>query len=101
MGDSGPRRRPRRPRPRVRRKLRFALFAVLGLLVSVACAAAYVIGPRNVVGMLFYDQRREGDLKVGDAAPDVVLGAVDGGPDVRLADLVGGKPLVLVFGSFT
>jgi hypothetical protein len=85
----------------VRRKLRIASLVLLALLASVACAAAYVIGPRNVVGMLLYDQRREGDLRVGDAAPDVVLGAIDGAPDVRLADLVGDKPLVLVFGSFT
>lgn len=58
-------------------------------------------GPRNVIGMLRYDQRREGDLKVGDAAPDVQLLALDGATPVHLRDSVGGKPLVVVFGSFT
>lgn len=82
----------------MRKKL---LLAALALIALVAGAAAYVIGPRNVVGMLLYDQRREGDLEVGDRAPDVVLGSLDGGGDARLEDFVGGKPLVLVFGSFT
>jgi peroxiredoxin len=51
--------------------------------------------------MLRYDQRREGDLKVGDRAPDVALLALDGSTPVRLKDSIGEKPLVLIFGSFT
>jgi hypothetical protein len=43
----------------------------------------------------------EGKLKVGDPAPDVALLALDGTTPVRLKDSVGGKPLILVFGSFT
>jgi hypothetical protein len=58
-------------------------------------------GPKNVVGMLRYDQRREGDLKVGDPAPDVELLALDGRTPLHLKESFGGKPLVLVFGSFT
>ena len=74
----------------------------LGALVLLALAGvAWVIGPRNIIGMLFYDQRREGKLVVGDPAPDVALTAIDGGPDIRLASLMRDKPLVLVFGSFT
>jgi hypothetical protein len=38
---------------------------------------------------------------VGDAAPDVELVALDGARRLRLKDSVGGKPLVLVFGSYT
>jgi len=59
------------------------------------------IGPRNVVGMLRYDQRREGTLQVGDRAPDVTLVALDGKTPVRIADAIGDRPLVLIFGSFT
>ena len=58
-------------------------------------------GPRNVVGMLRYDQRQEGSLKVGDRAPDVALLALDGKTPVRLSDSFGGQPTVLIFGSFT
>ena len=76
------------------------LIAVL-LLAAVAGALAWKIGPRNVVGMLRYDQRKEGSLKVGDRAPDVSLVSLDGKTTVRLAEHVGGKPLVLVFGSYT
>ena len=74
----------------------------LGLLIMAGVGYFVVsFGPRNVIGMLRYDQRREGDLKVGDRAPDVALLALDGATPVRLKDAVGGKPLVVVFGSFT
>ncbi|HEX4952321.1 MAG TPA: hypothetical protein VF017_02845 [Thermoanaerobaculia bacterium] len=74
-----------------------------GVLVVLVAALVMVakIGPRNVIGMLLYDQRREGDLVVGDLAPDVVLTALDGQTQVGLASRLGGKPLVLIFGSFT
>jgi hypothetical protein len=75
--------------------------AVLGIVVVAAGGwMLYKIGPSNVIGMLRYDQREEGELKVGDPAPDVVLASLDGG-DVRLRDRIGGKPVVLVFGSYT
>ena len=62
----------------------------------------YMIGgPRNLIGMLRYDQREEGTLKVGDKAPDVTLLALDGKTPVRLSERLAGKPTVLVFGSFT
>lgn len=81
--------------------LKKILCGVGALVLLLGGAAAVIIGPRNVLGMLLYDQRREGRLVLGDAAPDVVLAAIDGGPDVHLASLMRGKPLVLVFGSFT
>ena len=58
-------------------------------------------GPRNLVGMIRYDQREEGRLKIGDKAPDVTLLALDGKTPVKLSERLGGKPTVLVFGSFT
>ena len=75
----------------------------LGVLVFLAAGAfTYMIGgPRNVIGMLRYDQRQEGTLKVGDRAPDVAMLALDGKSPVRLTDSLGGKPTVLIFGSFT
>ena len=58
-------------------------------------------GPRNLIGMIRYDQREEGRLKGGDKAPDVTLLELDGKTPVKLSERLGGKPTVLVFGSFT
>ncbi len=75
---------------------------VAALALLALGAVTYMIGgPRNLIGMLRYDQRQEGTLKVGDRAPDVVLVALDGKTPVRLSERIGGKPSVLVFGSFT
>jgi len=80
--------------------------ALLGLVVLALLALGgftYMVGgPRNLIGMLRYDQRQEGALKVGDRAPEVSLLALDGTTPVRLSErLGGGKPTVLIFGSFT
>jgi hypothetical protein len=75
--------------------------AFLVLLLGAAAVVVFRIGPRNILGMMRYDQRKEGSLRVGDAAPDAELVAPDGARRVRIQDSVGGKPLVLVFGSFT
>jgi hypothetical protein len=40
-------------------------------------------------------------LDPGDPVPDVPLHPAGGGAHVRLASLVGGGPVLLVFGSFT
>ena len=78
------------------------LIGIGGLVVLAAAGFTYMVGgPRNLVGMLRYDQREEGTLKIGDRAPDVTLLALDGATPVRLSDRIGGKPTVLVFGSFT
>lgn len=84
-------------------KKRWFLIGAAALVAAAGLAALFVIGPRNVIGMLRYDTRREGALKVGDAAPDVeLLAATDGGSErVRLRERLKGRPLVLIFGSFT
>jgi len=72
------------------------------LLLLALCGFTYMVGgPRNLIGMLRYDQRHEGSLRVGDRAPDVGLLALDGTTPVRLSDRLAGKPTVLIFGSFT
>lgn len=76
---------------------------LLGVLALVLLGAGYMvfrIGPSNIIGMIRYDQRREGDLKVGDRAPDAMLVSLDGTQRVPLLQR-NGKPQVLVFGSFT
>lgn len=77
------------------------LIAGLALVIVVVVALVYWIGPRNVIGYLRYDQRREGTLKVSDKAPDVVLESLNGAGGVSLSRYIGSKPLVLVFGSYT
>lgn len=45
-------------------------------------------------------QRRDGALKVGDAATDFTVKDMEGKKSVKLSDLRG-KPVVLIFGSCT
>ncbi|HVS04241.1 MAG TPA: hypothetical protein VMT16_15865 [Thermoanaerobaculia bacterium] len=83
---------------------RTLLTAGLAVLLLVIAWGAYVlvrIGPRNVWGMLRYDQRQGGSLRVGDPAPDVRLVSLDAVSRVRLHERLGARPLVLVFGSYT
>ena len=75
------------------------LLALVALLVAGGAVLVAQIGPRNVVGMLRYDQRRDGELRVGDRAPAAMLVGLDG--TTRLPLLSGSKPTVLIFGSFT
>jgi ferric-dicitrate binding protein FerR (iron transport regulator) len=81
--------------------IRRTLLGLVGLVVLAAAAFLWVVGPRNVLGMLRYDQRREGDLRVGVPAPDVSLVSLDGRTPVRIANSIGKQPLVIVFGSYT
>jgi hypothetical protein len=83
---------------KVFRKVLLVLVVLVGI---VGAFVAWRIGPRNIIGMIRYDQRKEGALKPGDAAPDVALVSLDGKTPVRVSEKVGGKPLVLVFGSYT
>jgi len=79
-----------------------ALIGLSALVVLALGAFTYMVGgPRNLIAMLRYDQREEGKLQVGDRAPDVALVGLDGTTPVRLSSELGGKPTVLIFGSFT
>jgi len=42
-----------------------------------------------------------GNLNVGDYAPDAKLFALDGSDTFHVRERTSGRPLVLVFGSFT
>jgi hypothetical protein len=86
---------------KVKKVVRRALLGLAIVVVLAVGAFAWMIGPRNVIGMLRYDQRREGDLKVGSRAPDVALVALDGRTPVRIGESIGAQPLVIVFGSYT
>ncbi|HEY0370779.1 MAG TPA: hypothetical protein VGD79_02185 [Thermoanaerobaculia bacterium] len=76
------------------------LLAVTALVVAGAGVMVAKIGPRNVIGMIRYDQRKDGHLQVGDRAPAAMLLSLDGKSQTPLLDPAG-KPTVLIFGSFT
>ncbi len=75
------------------------IFLLLALVAG--SVMVYYMGPRNIIGMLRYDQRREGNLKVGDRAPDVSLVALDGSGQTNLLSHLARKPLIVIFGSYT
>lgn len=84
----------------MRRKLKL-IFALFGLIVVLLGSAVLIkMGPRFVFGLLRYDTRQEGTLRVGDRALDSGLLTVEG-KSVQLLEGMGRRPLVLVFGSFT
>jgi hypothetical protein len=60
-------------------------------------------GPKDALYMVRYalPHMHRGNLKVGDAAPDARLAALNGSDHFHIRERVSGKPLVLVFGSFT
>ena len=81
----------------------------IGISLAVLLVAVYVVlsvmagGPQDAFYMVRYalPYMHRGVLKVGDAGPDARLVALDGETRFRLRDHLAGRPLVLVFGSFT
>ena len=76
----------------------------LGVLVVALYVALSIMagGPKDALQMVRFalPHMHRGNLHVGDHAPDVTLVSLDGG-SFQLRDHLQGKPLVLVFGSFT
>lgn len=76
----------------MKRLLVVSLTIVTGLLL----AGGPVQGQRGPE-----DRPREGNLKVGDPAPDFTLKTLDGKSEVKLSSHRGQRPVVLIFGSYT
>lgn len=84
--------------------LKWGLIAAAGLFVAAFIGLSFMAGsPKDVYGMVRYalPHMRRGSLKVGDDAPDARLIGLDGQTLFHIREKTGGKPLVLVFGSFT
>jgi hypothetical protein len=66
-------------------------------------ALSYLPGPVFAILPMqrMWTRARDGRLRVGDPAPDFTLPTLDGTEQVRLSSLRGGRPVVLVFGSYT
>jgi len=77
----------------------------LGALALAAFVALSIMagGPKDAFYMARYalPHMHRGKLKVGDGAPDARLYALNGTDTFHIRERTGGKPLVLVFGSFT
>jgi hypothetical protein len=58
------------------------------------------MGPQ-IAAIWRYDKRHQGRLKLGDAAPDVVLTSLEGPTAIPLRRCIGARPLILIFGSYT
>lgn len=104
----------------MKRKL-IAILVVAALAWVIACGVLYSIMrkppetfarfmaklPGPVAFLMFpfetlWTHARAGDLHVGDAAPDFSLTKLDKSASVRLSSLTAeGKPVVLIFGSYT
>jgi hypothetical protein len=86
------------------RWLKWTAIAVILILAAGYGALSYFMGgPRDVYGFLRYalPHWHRGDLRVGNAAPDIELVALDGESRFAIRDRIGRRPLVLIFGSYT
>ena len=76
-----------------------------GALVVLAFIGLSVMagGPKDALYMVRYalPQMHRGNLKIGDAAPEARLVALNGSDHFHIREHTSGKPLVLIFGSFT
>lgn len=84
--------------------LKWTLISLVVVLLGGLAFLSWMAGsPKDVYYMVRYafPHMSTGTLKVGDAAPDVRLVDLDGATRFQLGEKTGGKPLVLVFGSFT
>ena len=86
------------------RILKWGLIMVVMLLLATCAGLSYMAGsPNDAIGMVRYalPHMHRGNLKVGSDAPDATLVALDGETRFHIRERTKGRPLVLVFGSFT
>jgi hypothetical protein len=84
--------------------LKWILIALVVVLVGLFALFSWMAGgPKDALYMVRYalPHMHVGNLKVGDQAPDAKLVALDGTTRFHIRERTAGRPLVLVFGSFT
>jgi len=84
--------------------LKWSLIALAILLLAVCAGLGIMAGsPKDAIGMVRYalPHMHRGNLRVGSDAPDATLVSLDGATRFHIRQRTNGKPLVLVFGSFT
>jgi hypothetical protein len=83
---------------------KWGLISIAALVVLIFIGLSIMAGsPKDAYGMVRYalPHMHRGNLKVGDDAPDARLLALDGSTQFHIRERTAGRPLVLVFGSFT
>jgi Iodothyronine deiodinase len=83
---------------------KWGLISIVTLLVIVFIGLSVMAGsPKDAYFMVRYalPYMHRGNLHVGDDAPDARLVALDGTSQFHIRERTAGRPLVLVFGSFT
>jgi len=81
----------------------------VGISLGVLLVAAFIVlskmagGPKDALYMVRYalPHMRRGNLRPGDTAPDARLFALNGADTFHIRERTAGRPLVLIFGSFT
>lgn len=77
----------------------------VGAVAILACVGLSIMAgsPKDAIQMVRYalPYMHRGDLRPGDGIPDIQLVALDGQSRFALRERMKGRPLVLVFGSFT
>ena len=84
--------------------LKWGLIGVAVVGIGIAVGLCFLAGsPKDAIGMVRYalPHMHRGDLHVGSEAPDAKLVELDGQTTFHLRERSRGRPLVLVFGSFT
>jgi hypothetical protein len=84
--------------------LKWTMLSVAVLVIGAFAVLSYMAGsPKDVYYMVRYafPHMSPGNLRVGQQAPDAQLVALDGSTHFHLREKAAGRPLVLVFGSFT
>jgi len=84
--------------------LKWSLIALAILLIAICVGLSIMAGsPKDAIGMVRYalPHMHRGNLQVGSDAPDATLVSLDGATRFHIRERTKGKPLVLVFGSFT
>ena len=84
--------------------VKWGLSAIAAAVVLVFVGLSIMAGsPKDAIQMVRYafPYMHRGDLHVGDGVPNIELVALDGQSRFPLREQMKGRPLVLVFGSFT
>lgn len=74
---------------------------MLAVVLGVGAFAYYQAMVHAWIRYNEFDIRTEGQLRVGDLAPDLTLAQVGGSERVLLSELYRERPVVLAFGSYT
>jgi hypothetical protein len=90
--------------PRNRQIAKWLGISLGAIILAAFIGLSYLAGsPRDAYSMVRYalPHMHRGNLHDGSDAPDARLTALDGENHFHIRERTGGKPLVLIFGSFT